>query len=193
MGRHTVDWTEDKLKKLTKLWADGHTADECARELGGVGMTKNAVIGKVHRLGLHNLPRKARPPKPRKRGLPRHKVIRGPSTRPIKTTPVEPPKAVSTPFQPEPVPDADPVVGTFAPDKPKEPSGVITKPSDIPAETVKPPVKQQPTQKPATGKSLAHSKFSYIDTGPPTEPSKRRLYDMLAEAVANTPKLPPED
>jgi len=43
-------WTEDRVAILTKLWADGLSASQIAKELGEV--TRNAVIGKVHRLGL---------------------------------------------------------------------------------------------------------------------------------------------
>ncbi|MFK7902655.1 MAG: GcrA family cell cycle regulator [Nitratireductor sp.] len=43
-------WTDDRVEVLRKLWADGLSASQIAAELGGV--TRNAVIGKVHRLGL---------------------------------------------------------------------------------------------------------------------------------------------
>lgn len=43
-------WTDDRVDVLRKLWADGLSASQIAAELGGV--TRNAVIGKVHRLGL---------------------------------------------------------------------------------------------------------------------------------------------
>lgn len=43
-------WTPERVEKLTKLWNDGLSASQVAAELGGV--TRNAVIGKVHRLGL---------------------------------------------------------------------------------------------------------------------------------------------
>jgi GcrA cell cycle regulator len=43
-------WTEDRVEVLKKLWNDGLSASQIAGELGGV--TRNAVIGKVHRLGL---------------------------------------------------------------------------------------------------------------------------------------------
>lgn len=43
-------WTEDRIEKLTQLWAEGLSASQIAAELGGV--SRNAVIGKVHRLGL---------------------------------------------------------------------------------------------------------------------------------------------
>ena len=45
-----MSWTEERVATLTKLWADGLSASQIAAELGGV--TRNAVIGKVHRLGL---------------------------------------------------------------------------------------------------------------------------------------------
>ena len=47
-----MSWTEDRVSILKKLWGDGHTAAEIAKRLGGV--TRNAVIGKAHRLKLSN-------------------------------------------------------------------------------------------------------------------------------------------
>ncbi len=44
-------WTDERVALLRKLWAEGLSASEIARELGD-GITRNAVIGKVHRLGL---------------------------------------------------------------------------------------------------------------------------------------------
>ena len=49
-----MSWTEERIEKLTKMWEGGSTASQIAEELGGV--SRNAVIGKAHRLGL-----KARP------------------------------------------------------------------------------------------------------------------------------------
>jgi len=49
-----MSWTEERIEKLTKMWESGSTASQIAEELGGV--SRNAVIGKAHRLGL-----KARP------------------------------------------------------------------------------------------------------------------------------------
>ena len=45
-----MSWTDERVESLKKLWADGLSASQIAAELGGV--TRNAVIGKVHRLGL---------------------------------------------------------------------------------------------------------------------------------------------
>ena len=43
-------WTDERVELLKKLWAEGLSASQIAGRLGGV--TRNAVIGKVHRLGL---------------------------------------------------------------------------------------------------------------------------------------------
>ncbi len=45
-----MSWTDERVELLKKLWQDGLSASQIANELGGV--TRNAVIGKVHRLGL---------------------------------------------------------------------------------------------------------------------------------------------
>lgn len=45
-----MSWTDERVELLKKLWAEGLSASQIAGELGGV--TRNAVIGKVHRLGL---------------------------------------------------------------------------------------------------------------------------------------------
>lgn len=45
-----MSWTDERVELLKKLWMEGHSASQIAKELGSV--TRNAVIGKVHRLGL---------------------------------------------------------------------------------------------------------------------------------------------
>jgi len=47
-----MSWTDDRVELLKKMWGEGQSASQIAKELGGV--TRNAVIGKVHRLGLSN-------------------------------------------------------------------------------------------------------------------------------------------
>src|ERR1043165_7768 len=46
--RPEITWTDDRVELLKRLWADGLSASQIAGELGGI--TRNAVIGKVHRL-----------------------------------------------------------------------------------------------------------------------------------------------
>ena len=65
-----MSWTDERVENLKKLWSDGLSASQIAAALGGI--TRNAVIGKVHRLGLSGRAkapsssaprqRKARPP-----------------------------------------------------------------------------------------------------------------------------------
>ncbi|MDT2075084.1 MAG: GcrA family cell cycle regulator [Planktomarina sp.] len=47
-----MSWTDERVEVLKKMWGEGQSASVIAKELGGV--TRNAVIGKVHRLGLSN-------------------------------------------------------------------------------------------------------------------------------------------
>lgn len=91
-----MSWTDERIEKLTKMWEGGSTASQIAEELGGV--SRNAVIGKAHRLGL-----KARPS-------------------PVKPNEKEPapapaPKAAKAeaPPKPAPAPRAEPVRAEAAP------------------------------------------------------------------------------
>jgi GcrA cell cycle regulator len=59
-------WTDERVETLKKLWSDGLSASQIAKQLGGV--TRNAVIGKVHRLGLSG---RAAPSQPARRPAPR--------------------------------------------------------------------------------------------------------------------------
>lgn len=75
-------WTDDRVELLKKLWADGLSASQIAGELGGI--TRNAVIGKVHRLGLSgrakapssSVPRQRKPRAPSMYRAPRQ-MMRG--------------------------------------------------------------------------------------------------------------------
>ena len=52
LTEHNMSWTDERVELLKKLWMEGQSASQIAKQLGGV--TRNAVIGKVHRLGLSN-------------------------------------------------------------------------------------------------------------------------------------------
>jgi GcrA cell cycle regulator len=81
-----MGWTEERVTLLRKLWAEGLSASQIAKQLGGV--TRNAVIGKVHRLGLAG---RATPSRPAKRPVrPQRPRVIGPSAprmRPASTLP----------------------------------------------------------------------------------------------------------
>jgi GcrA cell cycle regulator len=87
-----MSWTDERVDKLKELWAEGMSASQIAKMMGGV--TRNAVIGKVHRLGLSNrggpgLEEGPRPAEP---------------TAPVaKPAPVAPDAAAAPPPEPPPV------------------------------------------------------------------------------------------
>ena len=54
-----MSWTEERIERLKTMWHDGATASEIAEKLGGV--SRNAVIGKAHRLGLEARPSPVKP------------------------------------------------------------------------------------------------------------------------------------
>ena len=82
----TAGWTEDRVGALKKLWLEGQSASQIAKALGG-GVTRNAVIGKVHRLGLSG---RAAPSQPART------TFRA-ATRPRPAAPATPPQAPSAP------------------------------------------------------------------------------------------------
>jgi len=69
-----MTWTDERVELLKKLWADGLSASQIAGELGGI--TRNAVIGKVHRLGLSGRAKSPSSSAPRVR-KPRSHMLRG--------------------------------------------------------------------------------------------------------------------
>ncbi|OCC23270.1 GcrA cell cycle regulator [Croceicoccus estronivorus] len=70
-----MSWTEERIATLTKMWEGGATASQIAEELGGV--SRNAVIGKAHRLGL-----KARPSPVKTNDAPKKAKAAAPSKKP---------------------------------------------------------------------------------------------------------------
>ncbi len=89
-----MSWTDERVELLKKMWGEGQSASQIAKELGGV--TRNAVIGKVHRLGLSNRTAAA----PAKSAAPAAKEAPAPKP----AAKAEP----ATPKQPEPAKPADP-------------------------------------------------------------------------------------
>ncbi|MFP3944791.1 MAG: GcrA family cell cycle regulator [Alphaproteobacteria bacterium] len=80
-------WTDERVEQLKQLWADGLSASQIARQLGGV--TRNAVIGKVHRLGLSGRGAPARTSRPKRVTMPK------PAVKPVIARPA--PAAVEDP------------------------------------------------------------------------------------------------
>lgn len=64
-----MSWTDDRVELLRRLWGEGLSASQIAGELG-MEITRNAVIGKVHRLGLSGRVKPAQAAVPRQRSKP---------------------------------------------------------------------------------------------------------------------------
>ena len=72
LGGAKLSWTDERVELLKKLWTEGLSASQIAGRLGS-GVTRNAVIGKVHRLNLSGRapqPRTSQPRAPRKQREP---------------------------------------------------------------------------------------------------------------------------
>ena len=63
-----MSWTEERIDRLKAMWTEGATASQIADELGGV--SRNAVIGKAHRLGLEARPSPVKPGEEKERAAP---------------------------------------------------------------------------------------------------------------------------
>ncbi|MEC3911056.1 GcrA family cell cycle regulator [Sphingobium sp. CR2-8] len=123
-----MSWTDERIDQLKGMWERGLTASQIADELGGV--SRNAVIGKAHRLGLqsrpspvkaNDAPKKAAAPAPRK---------------PAPAPEVEAPRAVA-PVAPAPAPVRAPVAAPTAAPAPA-PAAAATPAADAPTPTPQP-------------------------------------------------------
>ncbi|WP_171186796.1 GcrA family cell cycle regulator [Ruegeria sp. HKCCC2117] len=94
-----MSWTDERVELLKKMWGEGQSASQIAKELGGV--TRNAVIGKVHRLGLSNRAAGASPAKsePKEKPAPAPKAEAKPKPAP-KTEPARPAPASAAEAKP---------------------------------------------------------------------------------------------
>ncbi len=104
-----MPWTDERVETLKKLWIEGQSASQIAKTLGGV--TRNAVIGKVHRLGLSNRGAGTAPkPEAKDKGA-KPDAARAGAARPAEAKPAETasPVAVVTPLRKTIVPAGQPL------------------------------------------------------------------------------------
>ena len=95
-----MSWTEERIATLTKMWEGGATASEIATELGGV--SRNAVIGKAHRLGLKARPSPVKANDKKKATAKKKEAIPKPAARPkAKAPPAKKAKEAEAPKAPE--------------------------------------------------------------------------------------------
>src|SRR3982750_2942674 len=94
-----MSWTDERIERLKKMWHDGATASQIADELGGV--SRNAVIGKAHRLGLEQRPSPVKPgeEKEAKKAAPATVPPR-PAPRPETAKAAPPPASAAAPAAP---------------------------------------------------------------------------------------------
>jgi GcrA cell cycle regulator len=119
-----MSWTDERIDKLKSLWGQGLTASQIADELGGV--SRNAVIGKAHRLGLESRP------SPVKGNDDAPAAAAAPAPAPREPTPPPAPKVEAAPKprpapepRPAPAPRPEPVAAAPAP----QPSAASSEPA----------------------------------------------------------------
>lgn len=95
-----MSWTDERIDTLKTMWEAGQTASQIAEALGGV--SRNAVIGKAHRLGLQSRPSPVKPNEPAATPAP---VPAAPEPEPVVAAPPAPP-----PPAPKPTPAPEPVI-----------------------------------------------------------------------------------
>ncbi len=91
-----MSWTDERIETLKTMWEAGQTASQIAEALGGV--SRNAVIGKAHRLDLQSRPSPVKPNEP---------------AAPVAVA-AEPEPAVAAPPPPPPAPPGAPRTGSRA-------------------------------------------------------------------------------
>ena len=109
-----MSWTDERIERLKKMWTEGATASQIAEELGGV--SRNAVIGKAHRLGLESRP------SPVKAGEEKEKKAKpAPAPRAAKPAPAPKPAPAAAPEPREAIAETRRPATTAAPEQPQRP------------------------------------------------------------------------
>lgn len=110
-----MSWTDERIDRLKELWSKGMTASQIAEELGGV--SRNAVIGKAHRLGLQSRPSPVKANEPAAKKAP--KPAAPAEAKAPAATPAPKPKAAEP--APKPAAAAPQPAPSAAAAKPQEP------------------------------------------------------------------------
>ena len=140
-----MSWTDERIEKLTKMWEGGATASQIAEELGGV--SRNAVIGKAHRLGLKARPSPVKPNDKSEAAAPK-------AQRPAAEPPVQEPRAAAprpaaaTPASPPPAPRS-PVAAAESAEPGPVAAPVKAAPAAAPVQTAAPAAAAPATDAPA--------------------------------------------
>ena len=107
-----MSWTDERIEQLRQMWQNGHTASQIAETLGGV--SRDAVIGKAHRLGLQSRPSPVKPGESEAEPAAKPAAAERPAPAPRAAAPAP------APAEPKPAPAASaaPIPATPAPDAP---------------------------------------------------------------------------
>lgn len=120
-----MSWTDERIEILKRMWEAGQTASQIADELRGV--TRNAVIGKAHRLGLQARPSPVKPNEPEAKPVAEAEVLASPAV-----VPPEMEAPAEVPFSVEPAAvESAPVVAADEDDEDDEngePAAIATAP-----------------------------------------------------------------
>lgn len=108
-----MSWTDQRIDQLKTLWEKGLTASQIADELGGV--SRNAVIGKAHRLGLKSRPSPVKANEPEKKVAPKKPV----PAKPLAAAPVRERVVAPSAAAPNPASEAAPPAQTNAAPMPR--------------------------------------------------------------------------
>jgi len=162
-----MSWTDERIEQLRSMWEKGLTASQIADELGGV--SRNAVIGKAHRLGL-----KSRPS-------------------PVKATDAKPAKPAKSAAAPKPAAAPPRAAAPAAP----RPSAPAPKPEPRPAVTAPPtPGGATPAPKPDAPRIVSIGPGGFIRQGPgdqqapiPPAPPRRLVPAKPSPEIADKTSL----
>lgn len=147
-------WTEDRVGALKKLWLEGQSASQIAKALGG-GVTRNAVIGKVHRLGLSG---RAAPSQPARTTF---RTARPSATKAAAAAPAAP------------APTAAPAQPTQAPSAPRRIEAAAPRPAAVPTQVAQPSAPAPMPELPGTATVLTLG--AHMCKWPIGDPSSREF------------------
>jgi GcrA cell cycle regulator len=142
-----MSWTDERIDTLKTMWEKGMTASQIAEKLGGV--SRNAVIGKAHRLGLQSRPSPVKPNEPEAKPAPKVVAKSAPAPAPVKAA------------EPQPAPRPDPVLAPPAAASAKDAEPKVILRSVGPGGFVRQsPGEQQPPATPAPPRRLVPARPS---------------------------------
>ncbi len=107
-----MSWTDERIDRLKSMWEKGMTASQIAEDLGGV--SRNAVIGKAHRLDLQSRPSPVKPNEP---------VSAAPKAAPVRIAAAAPPPPPPAAPPPPPPASSRSIIPPYVPQAPTGPTG----------------------------------------------------------------------